>query len=437
VRLAAYLNGARVGWFEQLRTGAVVLEYDPSWREDGGRRELSWSLPKSRRRHTGDEPINYLWNLLPDNDDVLARWGRRFGVSPRNPMALLANVGLDAAGAVQLVDADVHDELELDGDGGFEPLTESEIAKHLRELRADPAAWVTTQQQEGYFSLAGAQAKFTLLRANGGWATPTGATASTHIVKPGVRGLVRSDLNEHLTMRAAALLGLHVAKSRVTHFEDQTAIVVARFDRAQGDSGVIQRLHQEDFAQACGVHPLVKYQNEGGPGIATIGKLMREHLGKAADRNVPRFFDAALFNWASLGTDAHAKNYAMLYGPARTARPALAPLYDLGSALAYPEVSERNAKLAMSYGGHYRVNEIQPRHVVREAMGIGLDGEWAMARARELVVGLPDAFSGAVAETRFTDADGAFGARLLDEVAARSTRLLGQLERGVRTTSGE
>ncbi|WP_110588855.1 HipA N-terminal domain-containing protein [Microbacterium suaedae] len=112
MKLTTYLNGTRVGWFEQLKSGAVVLEYDRAWQEAAGRRELSWSLPKSRRRHTGREPVNYLWNLLPDNGDVLERWGRRFGVSPWNPMALLAYVGLDAAGAVQLVDSEGHDDPE-------------------------------------------------------------------------------------------------------------------------------------------------------------------------------------------------------------------------------------------------------------------------------------------------------------------------------------
>jgi serine/threonine-protein kinase HipA len=373
--------------------------------------------------------VNYLWNLLPDSTEVLERWARRFSVSPRNPVRLLAHVGLDAVGAVQLVNSDVHDEPALPSGGGFTPMTDADIAAHLRELRADPAAWVTTQQDEGYFSLAGAQGKFTLLRTPDGWATPSGTTASTHIIKPGVTGLARSDLNEHLTMRAAALLGLHVAQSRVAQFEDQTAIVVTRFDRVPGDDGTVQRLHQEDFAQAAGVHPSAKYQNEGGPGIATIAELMWQHLGRGAGRDIPRFFEATLFNWASLSTDAHAKNYAIRYGLRRTSRPELAPLYDLGSALPFPEISDRRAKLAMSFDGHYRVRDIEPRHIMREAEGIGLDADWARARARELVVGLPEAFSTAVAEMPLERDGAAFARRLIDAAAQRSTALLTQLDR--------
>lgn len=429
MKLTAYLNGIRVGWFEQLQSGSVVLEYDRAWQQLGGRRELSLSLPKSRKVHSGDGPVNYLWNLLPDNNAVLERWARRFNVSPRNPVRLLAHVGLDAAGAVQLVDSDKHDQAGLHGEDGFELRAESDIAAHLRELRGDPSAWVTTQEHEGYFSLPGAQGKFTLLRTPGGWATPTGATASTHIAKPGVNGLVRSDLNEHLTMRAAALLGLHVAHSRVAHFEDQTAIIVTRFDRAPGKGTTIERLHQEDFAQVAGVHPSAKYQNEGGPGIARIAALMREHLGRSAGRDITRFFEATLFNWASLGTDAHAKNYAIVYGWDGNSRPTLAPLYDLGSALAYPEISERNAKLAMSYAGNYKAREIQPSHIASEAERIGLDRAWAIERAREIVVGLPDALSSATAEAPLHGDDAAFAHRLVDAGARRSAVLLRQLDR--------
>lgn len=430
MRLTAYLNGTRVGWFDQRSAREITLEYDPAWQHKAGRLELSLSLPKSRREHAGTAPGNYLWNLLPDNNEVLERWGRTFGVSPRNPLALLAHVGRDAAGAVQLLPCAEHDEPELRSEGGFEPLTEAMIADHLRELRRDPSAWVTTDYEGGYFSLAGAQSKFTLLRTADGWSAPTGSTPSTHIVKPGVIGLTHSDLNEHLTMRAASFSGLRVAKSEVMRFEDQTAIVVARFDRAQGeDRRSVVRRHQEDFAQATGTHPIDKYQSEGGPSIRTIGHLIRENLGRTAGQSVEQFFVATLFNWAALGTDAHAKNYAVLYGKDRLARSVLAPLYDLASALVYPAINNRRtARLAMSYAGHYRVYEIEPRHIVREAAGVGISDEaWVIDRARELAHGLPEAFNAAVAEAGLTGDDAVFAGGLVDKAYERSEILRRQL----------
>lgn len=189
----------------------------------------------------------------------------------------------------------------------------------------------------------------------------------------------------------------------------------------------MERLHQEDLAQAAGVHPAVTYQNDGGPGIAQIAGLLREHLGRSAVPDLSRFFEATLFNWASLGTDAHAKNYAILYSPRRGTRPTLAPLYDLGSALAYPEISDRNARLAMSYAGHYRAREIQQSDIAREAEGIGLEAEWAITRARELASGLPEALSSAAAESHLGGGDATFAARLVDRARERSAALLAQL----------
>lgn len=429
MKLTAYIDGTRIGWFQQDASGEVTLEYDRAWRAGSGRGELSLSLPKSRLRHSGTAAENYLANLLPDSGAVLERWGRRFGVSPHNALALLAHVGRDAAGAIQLTPSDEHDEETLSGEGHVDLIDEAAIAAQLREMRRDPSAWVAPGHDGGYFSLAGAQSKFTLASTADGWGIPIGSAPSTHIVKTGIAGLASSDLNEHLTMRAAQGMGLRVAGSRVVRFEDETAIVVTRFDRAVAADGSIVRRHQEDFAQATGTHPSRKYQNEGGPSIAEIGAVMRTHFGPRADAEIARFFEATLFNWVVLGTDAHAKNYALLSSPRRTGRPTLAPLYDLGSALAYPEISNRKAKLAMSFDGRYRTFEIEPRHLVREGVSLGLDGAWVMDRARALVGGATEALRAAAEEAGLGGDDADFADRLVSRAAERSAELSRQLSR--------
>lgn len=422
-RLTAYIDGRRVGQFTRGGAG-VIFTFDDDWRAAMRRMELSLSLPKSRREHTGTAPENYLWNLLPDNDAVLQRWGTKFGVSPRNPMALLANVGLDTAGAVQLT---IEDAPALSGPSSLEPIGRAEIAAHIRQLRADPEAWLIPGHGSGYFSLAGAQSKFALARAEDGWAVPIGRAPSTHIFKPGIHGLSHSDLNEHLTMAAARSLGLDVADSRIEGFEDETVIVVERYDRALDPDGMVLRLHQEDMAQAAGVHPAGKYQNEGGPGIARIVDLIRSARGKDAEPSVQRFFEATLFNWAALGTDAHAKNYSLLHD--RQIGPRLAPLYDLATTLPYPDVNSRNSRLAMAFSLHYRQYEIEPRHILADAAAASLDSGWVLTRASEIVDGLADAFSQAAADAGLAGDDAAFSARIVDEAHARAQRLRRELDR--------
>lgn len=418
VQLTAYIDGRRVGRFARTGSGPISFTFDNDWRRSARRLELTLSMPKSRREHRGDAPLNYLWNLLPDSEAVLKRWGTKFGVSPRNPMALLAHVGMDTAGAVQLTDADAD---ELTGPSGSEPISASAIAGHIRQLRADPEAWLIPGHNAGYFSLAGAQSKFALSRsADGQWSVPTGRAASTHILKPGIRGLDHSDLNEHLSLAAAAQLGLEAADTAIEHFEDESVIVVRRYDRVLSDDGSVARLHQEDLAQATGTHPVGKYQNEGGPGIEKIVTLIRGARGKDAG-SADRFFEATLFNWAALGTDAHAKNYSLLHSA--TDGPRLAPLYDVATALPYPDINTRSTKLAMSFGRHYRQYEVEARHVIADAVTLGFDPDWAHERAVAIVDGLADAYSAAARDAGLTGDDAAFAGQIVDEAATRTARL--------------
>ena len=422
-QLTAYIDGRRVGQFTRDGGGPITFTFDDAWRRSARRLELTLSMPKSRRQHTGAAALNYLWNLLPDSEAVLERWGTKFGVSPRNPMALLAHVGMDTAGAVQLVETD---EETLTGPTGNEPITAEEIAAHIRQLRTDPEAWLIPGHDAGYFSLAGAQSKFALARAaDGEWSVPTGRAASTHILKPGIRGLERSDLNEHLSLAAASLLGLSSADTAIELFEDESVIVVRRYDRTLAEDGTVTRLHQEDMAQATGTHPVGKYQNEGGPGIEKIVTLIRGARGKDAG-SADRFFEATIFNWAALGTDAHAKNYSLLHSA--NDGPRLAPLYDVATALPYPDINTRSTKLAMSFGRHYRQYEIEARHVIADAVALGFDADWAHDRAVAIVDGLADAYSEAARAANLTGDDAAFAGQIVDEAAVRSARLCRELD---------
>ena len=164
----------------------------------------------------------------------------------------------------------------------------------------------------GRFSLAGAQAKTALLWDGSRWGRPTGSIATTHILKPAIKGLDEHDLNEHLCMQAAKSLGMIVASTTIQSFEEQSALIVRRYDRATANQ-IQLRVHQEDFCQASGIHPSKKYQNEGGPSPKSIAQRMRLLMpGAVARESIERFADALIWNWIIAGTDAHAKNYSLL-----------------------------------------------------------------------------------------------------------------------------
>ncbi|PFG18522.1 HipA N-terminal domain-containing protein [Serinibacter salmoneus] len=96
--LAVLLDGDQVATLEQTRGGQHELAYD----NRAARTPLSLSMPLGAGpfRHRVVDP--YLEGLLPERESTREAMGRSFGVSPRNPFALLQRMGLDCAGAVQL-----------------------------------------------------------------------------------------------------------------------------------------------------------------------------------------------------------------------------------------------------------------------------------------------------------------------------------------------
>jgi serine/threonine-protein kinase HipA len=137
--------------------------------------------------------------------------------------------------------------------------------------------------------------------------------------------------NEHFSLRLARSAGLIVPNSTVQHFGDEIAIVVERYDRVRS-GGRWSRIQQEDMCQAASLHPANKYEREGGPGVRMIAELLREQSSHP-EEDVQSLVDAIAFNWLIAGTEAHAKNYALLLGGNGAVR--LAPLYGLASILPY------------------------------------------------------------------------------------------------------
>jgi serine/threonine-protein kinase HipA len=354
--LFALIDGDEIGRVRQGQNGRLSFVYNESWRRAESAYPLSLSLPLAVSQHSHD-PVNaFLWGLLPDNEQILATWARRFGTSARNPFSLLENVGEDCAGAVQFVRPERADTIRDGTVDTINWLTVADVADRLRTLHTDHAAW-RRPGDEGQFSLAGARPKTALLFQDGRWGIPSGRSPTTHILKPPTDDYDGFVENEHACLELAGALGLPAARSRVVQFEDQIAIVVERYDRLRTDGG-FTRIHQEDLCQALGIPPTHKYENEGGPGVDAVVDLLRSN-SRAAAEDIETLVGALALNWIIGGTDGHAKNYSILIGEGGTVR--LAPLYDIASALPYPSIGPSTIKLAMKIGGEYLVRKIGRR----------------------------------------------------------------------------
>lgn len=414
--LHVVLEGRAAGTIRRLRGGRLRFEYDAAYRRDRASTPLSLSMPTAIGTHEDAIVTPWLQGLLPDDDAVLRRWARRFQTSTSAFALLSTPIGEDCPGAVRFARPDAPDGPST-RPSGVEWLTDDEVGARLRDLREDATSWLG-RTFTGQFSLAGAQAKTALLRDGDRWGVPSGPLATTHILKPAIRGLDDHDLNEHLCLDAARRVGLRVARTRVASFGDETAVVVARYDRRTDGDGAVLRIHQEDVCQALGVPPSSKYQNEGGPRPGDVADLLRGAVAPArAVEAVSRFADALIWNWLIAGTDAHAKNYSLLLAGDQTR---LAPLYDIASALPYGD-HERSLRFAMKVGGDYRVH-VDRNPWPRTAAELEVDPDDLTRRASDLAASAADAFSDAAAAPEIVALDRALPARLVDLVAARAAR---------------
>lgn len=425
--LVVLLEGRRAGVVTMNTQGRLALSYDEDYLNTVDPTPLSLSMPLVQPDH-GDGPVRaFLWGLLPDNERVLERWARTYQVSAGNPFALLRHVGEDCAGAAQFVRPELVEAVKA-GEGEIQWLDDNRVAERLELLRRDPTAWHTFDT--GQFSLAGAQAKTALHYdpTSRRWGEPSGAIPTTHILKPAVTGLDEHDLNEHLCLGAAALLGLPAASSHVERFGPERVIVVERYDRLRHPDGTVTRVHQEDMCQALGRPPTNKYQNDGGPAPEQIIAVLREQVfpTAAATDAVARFVDALAFNWIIGGTDAHAKNYSTLLAGAQVR---LAPLYDIASALAYDDIYLPRLRMAMRIGGEYGVEATSGRHWRRFAQANLLDPDKTIKRIEDLASQTPDAFATVSEDKAVKTLQSQLPARLVDRIATRAAQCHRQLKR--------
>ena len=382
--LIALLDGVQVGRVQRDTHGRMSFGYADGWLTKQGAYPISLSMPLALRQHNHEKIDAYLWGLLPDNENILAKWGQRYHVSLRNAFGLIEKVGEDCAGAVQFIRPERLQDLE-EQSGAVEWLSDSQIADRLRGLIADHSAWRRIGDF-GQFSLAGAQAKTAFLREGERWGIPSGRIPTTHIFKPPIPDFDGHAENEHFCLELAGRLGFAVPISFVRNFEDQIAIIIERYDRVP-NAGRVLRVHQEDICQALGIPPTRKYEADHGPGAKQIVHLLRANSTDPLE-DVDTFILALGFNWLIAGTDGHAKNYSVLIGAGSVVR--LAPMYDVASALPYSVFDPYNTKLAMRVGGEYRLRNIGNRQWRKLARELGANEGQLIDRLTLFAKRIPD-----------------------------------------------
>ena len=388
--LSVFLNARLVGQLRRLGSGAIDFQYDRSWLDWQHTLPISISLPLREDRYVGDPVIAVFDNLLPDPEPMRRRIAERVGAEGHDIYSLLAKLGGDCVGALQILP-----EGQEPGPAGIvvgRAVDDGEIARKIRNLAMAPLGL----DDDGDFriSIAGAQEKTAFLYWKDNWHTPTGTTATTHIVKPQI-GILPNGVdfsqsveNEHLCLRLTAALGLPSATTEIAEFDGERVLVVERFDRLWTRDKRLLRLPQEDCCQALSVPPSLKYDADGGPGMADILDLLRGSDEPGADQR--KFIKAQIAFWLLGATDGHAKNFSIFLRPG--GRFNMTPLHDVMST--QPSVDaghsrENRFKLALAVGDnrHYIISTISPRHFAQTAAREGIPAPMIDETCRELAEG--------------------------------------------------
>ena len=186
---------------------------------------------------SAEQTESFFGGLLPEGVH-LDRLATQVQAASNDLVGLLGAVGADLAGALRVGHPRERSEPET--------LSIDEVVALLD--RADGFL-----VGGGGSALPGFQRKLTLTRENGRWMRGNGSVASTHILKPVPLERRAAVEAEAYALSVARALGLAPFEAWVEVLGDHAVLIVQRYDRVVTASGAIERVHQEDAAQALGL----------------------------------------------------------------------------------------------------------------------------------------------------------------------------------------
>lgn len=368
--LTIWLSGKPVATLEDAGPGGgASLQYTAQCRQEysDGSILLSIGMPVRAEPYPGIKARHFLDGLLPE-DHVRDALARRKKLDAADTYGLLREYGLDCAGAVQITDTSFPPD---PAGSGVQLLTEPELLQSLRGLPAAPLG--TGVDPRVRSSLGGLQGKLPVVEQGGQLGLPLDGAPSTHILKPARLledgspewpGIVQGENFCLQVIRQAHNEGLvgTAATSRVRRVGHRDAILVERFDRTTTEAG-LQRMHQEDLAQALGIS--TKYQRSGieMPRLKDVAALLSKHSDLTSRRAL---LERVILGFILGDCDMHSRNLTVVLSGGRVD---LSPAYDVVPTSVWPE----HARELSLWIGHSRmIDDVEYDDFLAEATGWGL-----------------------------------------------------------------
>lgn len=352
-------------WLHENRVGTLYTHdnftrfvFDDSYIRDFNRAVLGLQFEEDLKAQYRSNVRLPPWfsNLLPEGR--LRQWiAEKQDVSELREMELLAGVGHDLPGAVQVI----------------------EESNNAQALKKSPREIVINEpnlplgEDVWRFSLAGVALKFSMLKTGDRFTAPAVGEGGDWIVKLPDFQYPEVPRNEFTMMQLAKYSGLEVPEIRLVHRDlleevpsnlwpqdEDWAFAIKRFDRTDDR----RRVHMEDLAQVRGKFPEAKYEGS----FETVGALIyRQH----DDKSLIEFAKRLAFNILIGNGDAHLKNWSLLYIDPRI--PQISPAYDLVATAIY-KPSNQPEDLGLKFGRSRRFENISLSNFERLQEKLGAKG---------------------------------------------------------------
>lgn len=364
----------KVGKIEGSSYDDACFSYDEDYLSENGK-SVSISLPIQKESFTPTRTRIFFDGLLPEGF-LRKNIAANMHFDENDYLSILYNLGRECIGAIRI------DENDREEKSGYERIT----SKQVEELAAEGTTKSTEIVIKTHLSLTGTSGKVGLYYDDKEkkWYLPYGLAPSTHIVKQSHIRLDGIVTNEQLSMLAASKCGISVPESFIINvgkgIDSEVLFATKRFDRITDEtSDLIDglkrpfRIHQEDFAQAMGIASFEKYETEGQNYAEKMFEMIRNYASNPMEDQLA-LWNRIVFNYTLGNTDAHIKNYSLLYD-SDMERVRLAPAYDMLSTVIY-ESATRN--MSFNIGGKINLDRIDENDFRILASKVGLGEKTAM-----------------------------------------------------------
>ena len=322
------LNNTLVGYLTHYQDGKNIFVFDENYinAPPASRPVLSRSFINFDQSYIARQRLpEFFSNLLPEGE-LRSLIASQLHTHMDDEFSLLSALGHDLPGAIIAEKANTS--------------TSSGSKKKTRVPLVDSSEHVF------HFSLAGVQLKFSMLKEKSWFTLSDNLMPGNFIIKTPSFLYPNVPENEYSMMKLAEAVGINIPEIQLIlltqlknlpniHLPNEKhAYAIKRFDRSDQT-----RIHIEDFAQVFTIKPQKKYQASN---YETMARFIYADLPEN-DQAITEFLRQVFFNILIGNTDAHLKNWSIIYPDGVT--PRLAPAYDLVSTLPYL----KNRELALNF----------------------------------------------------------------------------------------